>query len=84
METKSSFVVNGLGARKILQGEVSINGAKNAILKVLAASILFKDEVTVTNVPNIEDVSRSFEVLADLGAVVTKINFNTFKKGCFC
>jgi len=79
METKSSFVVNGLGGKKTLKGEISINGAKNAILKVLAASILFKDEVTVTNVPNIEDVSRSFEVLTGLGAVVTKINSDTFK-----
>lgn len=79
MDTKDSFVINGLGGRKILTGEVSIKGAKNAILKVLAASILFKDEVTVTNVPEIEDVKRAFEVLVELGAKVTKINFDTFK-----
>jgi len=79
METKGSFIVKGLAGKKTLKGEISINGAKNAILKVLAASILFKDEVTVTNVPDIEDVSRSFEVLAELGAIITKINSNTFK-----
>lgn len=79
METKNSFVVKGLSGRKTLSGEISVKGAKNAILKVLAASILFKDEITVTNVPNIEDVKRAFEVLAELGAIITKINSDTFK-----
>jgi UDP-N-acetylglucosamine 1-carboxyvinyltransferase len=79
MDNKSSFVVKGLAGKKTLRGEINIKGAKNAILKVLAAAILFKDEITVTNVPNIEDVNRSFEVLTELGAVVIKINTDTFK-----
>lgn len=79
MDNKGSFIIKGFGGKKTLKGEISVKGAKNAILKVLAASILFKDEITVTNVPNIEDVNRSFEVLTDLGAVITKINSDTFK-----
>lgn len=79
METKDSFVIKGLAGKKTLKGEIAIKGAKNAILKVLAASILFKDEVTVTNVPDIEDVHRSFEVLTELGAIITKIKADTFK-----
>jgi len=79
MDTKDSFIIEGLAGKKTLTGEISVNGAKNAILKVLAASILFKDEVTVTNVPNIEDVQRAFEVLTELGAIITKINSDTFR-----
>ncbi len=79
MDKKDSFRVRGLAGKKTLVGEIAIKGAKNAILKVLAASILFKDEVTVTNVPDIEDVKRAFEVLTELGAKVSKIKTDTFK-----
>lgn len=79
MDTKDSFVIKGLAGKKTLRGEIEIKGAKNAILKVLAAAILFKDEITVTNVPAIEDVHRAFEVLTELGAIVTKIKVDTFK-----
>lgn len=76
---KSSFVIEGLAGKKTLVGEIEVKGAKNAILKVLAAAVLFKDELTVTNVPNTEDVDRAIEILIELGAIVSKINSNTYK-----
>ena len=53
---------------KTLKGEVSISGAKNAVLKLMAASILAKGETTIYNVPELTDVSIMLEVIKKLGA----------------
>lgn len=49
-------------------GEVTISGAKNSVLKLMAASLLCKDKCTIYNVPNLSDVDIMLEVLAELGA----------------
>lgn len=51
-----------------LKGEVSIGGAKNAVLKLLAATILVKDKTKIYNVPHLTDVDIMLNVLSDLGA----------------
>ena len=51
-----------------LKGEVSISGAKNAVLMLMAASILAKGETTIYNVPELTDVSIMLEVIEKLGA----------------
>lgn len=53
-----------------LHGEICVKGAKNAALKVIPAAILSKKPITITNLPNIEDIERSIELLADLGGKV--------------
>lgn len=68
---KTKFVVEGLGGARGLRGTIAVRGAKNAVLKTLAASILFDDSVTIDNVPDIEDVSRVLELLEHAGATVT-------------
>ena len=60
------FVIEGLGGKKTLKGEIRVGGAKNAILKALAAAVLFEDEVPYENVPEIEDVKRMRELLEAL------------------
>lgn len=69
---KEKFIIQGLGGEKTLSGEISVNGAKNAVLKAMAASLLFVDEVVLKNVPDIEDVSRMEELLEALGVEVEK------------
>lgn len=69
---KSKFVIEGLAGQKKLEGSIPVKGAKNAILKSLAATILFEDEVQLNNVPEIEDVSRMGELLTSLGAQFKK------------
>ena len=49
-------------------GEVTISGAKNSVLKLMAASLLCKDKCTIYNVPNLSDVDIMLEVLSELGA----------------
>ncbi|MFW0797425.1 UDP-N-acetylglucosamine 1-carboxyvinyltransferase [Gordonia sp. CPCC 205515] len=62
------FLVSG-GAR--LVGEVSVGGAKNSVLKLMAAALLAEGTTTLTNSPEIADVPLMADVLRGLGAVVT-------------
>jgi UDP-N-acetylglucosamine 1-carboxyvinyltransferase len=59
------FLVEG-GAR--LRGEVEISGAKNAALKLVAASLLAPGKTTLRDVPRIKDVDTMLAVLDGLGA----------------
>ena len=49
-----------------LKGEVSIGGAKNAVLKILAATILVKGTSKIYNVPKLTDVDIILSVLKEL------------------
>ena len=51
-----------------LRGRVRINGAKNAVLAVLCATILLREEVVLENVPDISDVRVMIEIIHSLGA----------------
>lgn len=53
-----------------LQGELTVNGAKNAATPVLAATLLCAAPTTLTNVPRIEDVNRIIELVRSMGAKV--------------
>ena len=55
-----------LGGTK-LQGEVRIQGAKNAVLPILAATILVGRETVIENCPRLRDVDASVEILQALG-----------------
>lgn len=50
-----------------LHGDIPINGAKNAALPLMAASILTDDPLTLRNIPQLSDISRMRELLAFLG-----------------
>jgi UDP-N-acetylglucosamine 1-carboxyvinyltransferase len=63
------FLVSG-GAR--LAGEVSVSGAKNSVLKLMAASLLAEGTTVLTNVPDILDVTVMCEVLRRLGCDVVR------------
>jgi UDP-N-acetylglucosamine 1-carboxyvinyltransferase len=54
-----------------LEGEVRASGAKNATLPILCASLLTADELVLSNVPYLEDVSTTNRLLAQMGAEVT-------------
>lgn len=50
-----------------LHGEVSISGAKNAVLKLMAAAIMAKGETVIHNVPELTDVQIMLRVIEELG-----------------
>jgi UDP-N-acetylglucosamine 1-carboxyvinyltransferase len=60
----SKFIIKG-GAK--LKGEIKVNGAKNAALKIIPASLLSSEKITISNVPDIEDIDRSLELIEHLG-----------------
>ena len=51
-----------------LRGEVSVGGAKNSVLKLMAAALLAKGETKIYNVPDLTDVEIMLSVIAQLGA----------------
>jgi UDP-N-acetylglucosamine 1-carboxyvinyltransferase len=63
------FVIQG-GAR--LDGEVRISGAKNAALPLLAATLLATTPTTLTNVPDLKDVSTLIKLIKGMGVTVTR------------
>ena len=62
------FVVTG-GAR--LAGEVAVSGAKNSVLKLMAAALLAEGTTVLTNVPDILDVPVMAQLVSRLGCTVT-------------
>lgn len=60
-----------------LRGEVSIGGAKNAALGILAAAIMTDETVTIENVPNVRDTRVLLQAIEGIGAKVKYIYNNT-------
>ena len=50
-----------------LHGQVRISGAKNAVLPIMAATLLADEPVTVGNVPHLHDVTTTMELLGQMG-----------------
>ena len=68
------YVVTG-GA--VLKGEVTISGAKNAVVAILPATVLARDVCVIENIPNISDVTALLNILRDLGAKVRLLDKTT-------
>lgn len=60
-----------IGGKK-LKGEITPQGAKNEALQVICATILSKEEITISNIPDIRDVNKLLELLQDMGVKVKK------------
>ncbi|MFD2111502.1 UDP-N-acetylglucosamine 1-carboxyvinyltransferase [Thiorhodococcus fuscus] len=54
-----------------LNGQVRASGAKNAALPILAATLLADEPVTLDNVPQLRDISTTFDLLGRMGACLT-------------
>ena len=54
-----------------LSGSVTISGAKNAALPILAGTLLATEKVTVTNVPHLKDVTTMLSLLQMMGVQIT-------------
>ena len=64
---------------KPLIGEVSIGGAKNAALGILAAAIMADDVVTIENLPNVRDINVLLQAIEAIGATVDRVSDNEVK-----
>lgn len=66
------FEVKGLHGEKSLTGAISVSGAKNAALPVMAACALISGEVLLSNVPEIRDIDSMGRLLERLGGFVRR------------
>ena len=62
------FIITGTS--KAVNGSIDVSGAKNSCLPLMAASILFKKEVILRNVPLVQDVLTMKDLLISLGSKV--------------
>ena len=58
---------------KPLMGQIKIQGSKNAVLPILAATLLTDDTCVIKNCPDLTDVRASFDILKSLGC---KVSYN--------
>ena len=64
------YVIQG---GKPLTGEVSISGAKNAVVAILTAAVLAESPCVIENIPAISDVKYIAKILESLGALVEEV-----------
>ena len=62
-----------------LVGEVTIGGAKNAALGILAAAIMSDEDVIIDNLPDVSDINVLLQAIASIGADVERLNRNAVK-----
>lgn len=67
----SKFIIKGPTK---LKGEIDVKGAKNSALKIIPASILSDEKITICNLPKIEDVNKSLNLIMELGGKINKKN----------
>ena len=60
-------------------GDVTIGGAKNAALGILAASIMTDEDVLIDNLPDVRDINVMLEAIQEIGASVHRIDRHTVK-----
>lgn len=70
------FIITG---GQPLHGEVSVSGAKNAVVAILPATILAEDVCRIENIPNISDVSAMIKILKNMGAGIKYVNRTTLE-----
>jgi UDP-N-acetylglucosamine 1-carboxyvinyltransferase len=62
-----------------LRGVIPVSGAKNAVLKLMAAAVLCEEPCTIGNAPRIADVEYILETLTDLGAEACWVDEHTLR-----
>ena len=75
-----AFVVQG--GRK-LEGTMRVDGAKNAALPILAASVLTEETVVLQGVPMISDVRKMTDILTMLGCRIRRDGHNAMPRRSF-
>ena len=61
-----------------LSGSITPQGAKNEVLQIICATLLTPETVTISNIPDIVDVNKLIDILADLGVKVQRKGHGTY------
>jgi UDP-N-acetylglucosamine 1-carboxyvinyltransferase len=60
-----------------LKGEITPQGAKNEALQIISAVLLTDQKMTISNIPDIQDVNRLIDLLGDMGVEVNRLSRDT-------
>lgn len=60
-----------------LVGELTVSGAKNAALGILAAAVMADEDVLIENLPDVRDINMMLEAIREIGAKVNRLNSHT-------
>ncbi len=71
----AKFIVEG---GKKLKGELIPQGAKNEALQIISAVLLTDEKIVISNIPDIRDVNKLMELLAEMGVKVQKLKSDTY------
>ena len=71
----ASFVIEG-GYK--LSGEITPQGAKNEALQVICAVLLTREQITISNIPDILDVNNLIQLLREMGVIVERLSADTY------
>ena len=55
-----------------LRGRIKISGAKNSALPIMAASLLTENKMSISNVPELSDISSMIKLLESLNVKIKK------------
>ncbi|ESA34333.1 udp-n-acetylglucosamine 1-carboxyvinyltransferase [Leptolyngbya sp. Heron Island J] len=72
LSSSESAPVIEIWGKRPLSGHISVSGAKNSALVVLAGTILCSQDCRIRNIPNLVDIGRMADVLTALGVKVTR------------
>ena len=78
-KTRDHITIDG---KQRLHGEVYINGAKNAALAIIPASVLSNDVCVIENLPDIDDVTSYYKALIKIGAKCDFRDSHTLEVDC--
>lgn len=62
-----------------LSGNIRVDGSKNSILPILAATLLSQEECIIHDIPNLQDVHVMCKLLEELGAKIEKLGENSLR-----
>lgn len=62
-----------------LYGEIEVSPMKNSAVAVLMGSLLVEDKCIIENLPNISDITVSFEIFKHMGSKIRRINKTTYE-----
>jgi UDP-N-acetylglucosamine 1-carboxyvinyltransferase len=60
------------------KGEIPVYGAKNSAIKLLPATLLLDGQITLHNIPDIEDIRDMIAILESLGAIVERVSHHSY------
>ncbi|MBI4136363.1 MAG: UDP-N-acetylglucosamine 1-carboxyvinyltransferase [Candidatus Vogelbacteria bacterium] len=72
MVAGNTLIIEGTAGRQVINGSIRVNGSKNDAVQAIASSFLFKNGLTLTNLPAIDDVQKMLLLAEGLGARIER------------